>query len=90
MVTFPIISDPHKAAFMDWKTTPWILPSNLAICIKANKYFTPVGLKGGRLKLLFFTFYLKFFQWMLGHWWHKFDASTLRIRTCIRRRQIKK
>ncbi|KAK7844172.1 isoleucine--trna ligase, partial [Quercus suber] len=37
MVTFPIISDPHKAAFMDWKTTPWILPSNLAICIKANK-----------------------------------------------------
>ena len=37
MVTFLIISDPHKAASMDWKTTPWILPSNLAICIKANK-----------------------------------------------------
>ncbi|XP_030937799.1 isoleucine--tRNA ligase, cytoplasmic-like [Quercus lobata] len=62
MVTFPIISDPHKAASIDWKTTPWILPSNLAICIKANKLF----------------------QWMLGNWWHKFDASTLCIRTCIR------
>uniref|UniRef100_A0A7N2MSY8 Uncharacterized protein n=1 Tax=Quercus lobata TaxID=97700 RepID=A0A7N2MSY8_QUELO len=47
MVTFPIISDPHKAASIDWKTTPWILPSNLAICIKANKEETNQEIMNG-------------------------------------------
>ena len=37
IVTFPIISDPHNAASVDWKTTRWTLPSNLALCIEANK-----------------------------------------------------
>jgi isoleucyl-tRNA synthetase len=33
MVTFPIIDDPDNAAFIAWTTTPWTLPSNLALCV---------------------------------------------------------
>ena len=33
MVSFPIIDDPDGAAFVAWTTTPWTLPSNLALCV---------------------------------------------------------
>ncbi|KAL9343074.1 hypothetical protein Peur_063505 [Populus x canadensis] len=36
MVTFPIVDDPHNAAFVAWTTTPWTLPSNLALCVNGN------------------------------------------------------
>ncbi|XP_011037059.1 PREDICTED: probable isoleucine--tRNA ligase, cytoplasmic isoform X1 [Populus euphratica] len=36
MVTFPIVDDPHNAAFVAWTTTPWTLPSNLALCVNRN------------------------------------------------------
>ncbi|KDP34784.1 hypothetical protein JCGZ_10564 [Jatropha curcas] len=36
MVAFPIIDDPHNAAFVAWTTTPWTLPSNLALCVNSN------------------------------------------------------
>ncbi|EEF32620.1 isoleucine--tRNA ligase, cytoplasmic [Ricinus communis] len=36
MVAFPIVDDPHNAAFVAWTTTPWTLPSNLALCVNGN------------------------------------------------------
>ncbi|XP_078433905.1 tRNA synthetase class I (I, L, M and V) family protein isoform X2 [Wolffia australiana] len=36
MVSFPLIGDPHGGALVAWTTTPWTLPSNLALCINAN------------------------------------------------------
>ena len=33
MATFPILDDPDNAAFVAWTTTPWTLPSNLALCV---------------------------------------------------------
>ncbi|KAG1365421.1 hypothetical protein COCNU_12G004210 [Cocos nucifera] len=36
MVSFPIVGDPDNAALVAWTTTPWTLPSNLALCINAN------------------------------------------------------
>ncbi|GMJ10564.1 hypothetical protein like AT4G10320 [Hibiscus trionum] len=36
MVAFPIVGDPDNAAFVAWTTTPWTLPSNLALCVNAN------------------------------------------------------
>ncbi|KAJ9189226.1 hypothetical protein P3X46_000544 [Hevea brasiliensis] len=36
MVAFPIIDDPHNASFVAWTTTPWTLPSNLALCVNGN------------------------------------------------------
>ncbi|KAJ8755497.1 hypothetical protein K2173_019295 [Erythroxylum novogranatense] len=36
IVTFPIVDDPHGAAFVAWTTTPWTLPSNLCLCVNAN------------------------------------------------------
>ncbi|KAK4566798.1 hypothetical protein RGQ29_002877 [Quercus rubra] len=42
MVTFPVIDDPHKAAFVAWTTTPWTLPSNLALCVNANFVYVKV------------------------------------------------
>ncbi|CAN1224850.1 Isoleucine--tRNA ligase, cytoplasmic [Linum perenne] len=33
MVAFPVVGDLHNAAFVAWTTTPWTLPSNLALCV---------------------------------------------------------
>ncbi|KAI8800331.1 tRNA synthetases class I-domain-containing protein [Cladochytrium replicatum] len=32
VVSFPMVDDP-KTAFLAWTTTPWTLPSNLALCV---------------------------------------------------------
>ncbi|CAI0420213.1 unnamed protein product [Linum tenue] len=36
MVAFPVVGDPDNAAFVAWTTTPWTLPSNLALCVNPN------------------------------------------------------
>ncbi|KAJ8763082.1 hypothetical protein K2173_023287 [Erythroxylum novogranatense] len=36
IVAFPIVDDPHGVAFVAWTTTPWMLPSNLCLCVNAN------------------------------------------------------
>ena len=33
MVSFPLADDPDGAAMVAWTTTPWTLPSNLALCV---------------------------------------------------------
>ena len=35
MISFPLTSDP-SVAFLAWTTTPWTLPSNLALCVNPN------------------------------------------------------
>ncbi|KAE8690316.1 hypothetical protein F3Y22_tig00110895pilonHSYRG00017 [Hibiscus syriacus] len=42
MVAFPIVGDPDNAAFVAWTTTPWTLPSNLALCVNANFVYVKV------------------------------------------------
>lgn len=42
MVAFPILGDPQNAAFVAWTTTPWTLPSNLALCVNANFVYVKV------------------------------------------------
>ncbi|WCJ32832.1 Isoleucine--tRNA ligase cytoplasmic [Euphorbia peplus] len=43
IVSFPILSGPHKgAAFVAWTTTPWTLPSNLALCVNADLLYVKV------------------------------------------------
>ncbi|TXG72868.1 hypothetical protein EZV62_001447 [Acer yangbiense] len=42
MVAFPIVGDPDKASFVAWTTTPWTLPSNLALCVNANLTYVKV------------------------------------------------
>jgi isoleucyl-tRNA synthetase len=37
-VSFPIDDDPDGACLVAWTTTPWTLPSNLALCV--NPEFT--------------------------------------------------
>ena len=32
VVTFPLLDEP-ETAFVAWTTTPWTLPSNLALCV---------------------------------------------------------
>lgn len=43
MVSFPIVGDPDAAAFVAWTTTPWTLPSNLALCVNANLVYLKVS-----------------------------------------------
>lgn len=33
MITFPLLKDADGAALVAWTTTPWTLPSNLALCV---------------------------------------------------------
>jgi hypothetical protein len=33
MVSFPVLDDPDSAKLVAWTTTPWTLPSNLALCV---------------------------------------------------------
>ncbi|CAL8085613.1 unnamed protein product [Prunus armeniaca] len=42
MVAFPIVGDLQKANFVAWTTTPWTLPSNLALCVNANFTYVKV------------------------------------------------
>ncbi|PSS35874.1 Isoleucine--tRNA ligase [Actinidia chinensis var. chinensis] len=42
MVAFPIVDDPQGAAFVAWTTTPWTLPSNLALCVNPNFVYVKV------------------------------------------------
>ena len=44
MVTFPIVGDPDNASLVAWTTTPWTLPSNLALCVNANFTYVKVWL----------------------------------------------
>ncbi|XP_057959280.1 isoleucine--tRNA ligase, cytoplasmic [Malania oleifera] len=42
MAAFPIVGDSSKASFVAWTTTPWTLPSNLALCVNANFVYVKV------------------------------------------------
>ncbi|KMZ60609.1 Isoleucine--tRNA ligase [Zostera marina] len=42
MVSFPLVGDPDNAALVAWTTTPWTLPSNLALCVNANFVYVKV------------------------------------------------
>ncbi|CAH1424400.1 unnamed protein product [Lactuca virosa] len=42
MVTFPIVDDQDGAAFVAWTTTPWTLPSNLALCVNSSFVYVKV------------------------------------------------
>ena len=35
-VSFPMDDDPDQALFVAWTTTPWTLPSNLALCVNPD------------------------------------------------------
>ena len=43
VVAFPIDNDPDNASLVAWTTTPWTLPSNLALCV--NPEFTYLKVK---------------------------------------------
>ncbi|KAH7654804.1 isoleucyl-tRNA synthetase protein [Dioscorea alata] len=42
VVAFPLKDDPQNAALVAWTTTPWTLPSNLALCVNANFVYAKV------------------------------------------------
>ncbi|KAG0483860.1 hypothetical protein HPP92_011944 [Vanilla planifolia] len=42
MVSFPIVGDPDNAALVAWTTTPWTLPSNLALCVNSDLQYVKV------------------------------------------------
>lgn len=59
MVTFPLIDEPDTA-LVAWTTTPWTLPSNLALCVNAGfNYVTVITTDNGscclNLPLILFT-----------------------------------
>lgn len=42
-ISFPLVEDPN-VCLLAWTTTPWTLPSNLALCV--NEDFEYVKIKG--------------------------------------------
>ena len=45
IVSFPIQNDEHGAALVAWTTTPWTLPSNIALCVHPDFDYVTVRLK---------------------------------------------
>ncbi|GJW60003.1 isoleucine--tRNA ligase, cytoplasmic, partial [Tanacetum coccineum] len=45
MVTFPILDAEDGAAIVAWTTTPWTLPSNLALCVNSEFVYVKVKRK---------------------------------------------
>ncbi|GJY31507.1 retrovirus-related pol polyprotein from transposon TNT 1-94 [Tanacetum coccineum] len=43
MVSFPILDDKDGASFVAWRTTPWTLPSNLALCVNSDLVYVKVS-----------------------------------------------
>eukprot|EP00898_Chlorokybus_atmophyticus_P002811 jgi/Chlat1/3530/Chrsp23S03703 len=41
-VAFPLLNDSEGAALLAWTTTPWTLPSNLALCVHPEFVYTRV------------------------------------------------
>lgn len=41
IVTFPLINHPG-VSLLAWTTTPWTLPSNLALCVNENLVYVKV------------------------------------------------
>ncbi|ETO22053.1 hypothetical protein RFI_15151, partial [Reticulomyxa filosa] len=44
IVTFPLVDD-ENTHFLAWTTTPWTLPSNLALCVNKNLTYIKVQCK---------------------------------------------
>lgn len=44
-VVFPLITDPNTK-FIVWTTTPWTLPSNVALCVNANMDYLKISING--------------------------------------------
>jgi isoleucyl-tRNA synthetase len=42
IVSFPVDNDPDNASFVAWTTTPWTLPSNLALCVNPEFVYLKV------------------------------------------------
>jgi isoleucyl-tRNA synthetase len=42
MVSFPLLEDPDAAKLVAWTTTPWTLPSNLALCVHPDYEYVKV------------------------------------------------
>lgn len=47
MVSFPLEGAEDGAALVAWTTTPWTLPSNLALCVHPEFDYVKVGLTSG-------------------------------------------
>mmetsp|Transcript_6662 Transcript_6662/g.9317 ORF Transcript_6662/g.9317 Transcript_6662/m.9317 type:complete len:763 (+) Transcript_6662:72-2360(+) len=53
VVSFPMIDDNDQASLVAWTTTPWTLPSNLALCVNPELEYRKVRhLKTGRVYVL--------------------------------------
>eukprot|EP00250_Pteridium_aquilinum_P020701 c24911_g4_i1 orf=421-4026(-) len=45
MITFPLLEDADGAAMVAWTTTPWTLPSNLALCVNPDYVYVKAQCK---------------------------------------------
>ena len=44
MISFPLLEDADGAVMVAWTTTPWTLPSNLALCVNPKFIYVKVKL----------------------------------------------
>ena len=58
MISFPLLEDADGAVMVAWTTTPWTLPSNLALCV--NPKFTYVKVKLSLFQVLGVLFLQRF------------------------------
>ncbi len=52
VVSFPIVDDADGAEFVAWTTTPWTLPSNVALCVHPALKYVRVRTSTGKVYVL--------------------------------------
>ena len=69
IVNFPLLDDPN-VSIIAWTTTPWTLPSNLAVCVNPDMDYVKVK---GQSNDRFFPdlFSSVICQWQFSEWNHE-------------------
>jgi len=74
VVSFPLLSDPDTS-FLAWTTTPWTLPSNLALCVNPELEYVKVrDLQRGENFILLREGLPEVFPIMKGKKWKKGES----------------
>uniref|UniRef100_A0A7S2AHV0 isoleucine--tRNA ligase n=1 Tax=Octactis speculum TaxID=3111310 RepID=A0A7S2AHV0_9STRA len=79
VVSFPLESDP-TVKLLAWTTTPWTLPSNVALCVspaKKDKYIKIEDLKSGEKWILMEARLVQIYPQMGGKKWKKAKNAEL-------------
>lgn len=78
VVSFPVVGAADGASLLAWTTTPWTLPSNLALCVNESfEYLKIKDVKSGNVYFLMESRLVQIYPQMGGKKWKAADNGKL-------------